>query len=288
MRVGWLLFSLLIAYLSVCEGQAALREVPPLSGPVIDQVGVLGGVKAEVEAKLRKLKEEKGSEVAVLVVDTTAPETIEQYSIRVVDQWKLGRKGIDDGVLLLVAVEDRAVRIEVGRGLEGDIPDVTNFRIIQEQIVPRFRQGDIPGGIDAGVQSLINRIYGLDLPPPVSGHSEPGGGWFVLVLFFFFLGSVLASFFGDGVGASVGALGGMGVALLISSIIGSLAAATVIWLLVFFREVLFEALASGARGHVSSGGRGYGGSFRGGGFGGGGGSFGSGGGFSGGGASGRW
>ncbi len=288
MRLAGLFVSLLIVCLSVCEGQAALREVPPLSGPVVDQVGVLGGVKAELEAKLRKLKEEKGSEVAVLVVDTTAPETIEQYSIRVVDQWKLGRKGIDDGVLLLVAVQDRAVRIEVGRGLEGDIPDVTTFRIIQEQIVPRLRQGDIPGGVDAGVQSVINRIYGLDLPAPASGQSDQGGGWLLLVLFFFFLGSVLASFFGNGVGASVGALGGMVVALLIFSIIGSVATAAVIWVLIFFRELVFEALASGSRGHSSGGGRGYGGTFGGGGFGTGGGSFGSGGGFSGGGASGRW
>lgn len=288
MRILCVLVSLLIACLSVSESRADLKPIPPLRGPVTDQVGVLGAVKAELEVKLRKLKEEKGSEVAVLVVDTTAPETIEQYSIRVVDQWKLGRKGVDDGVLLLVAVQDRAVRLEVGRGLEGDIPDVTNFRIIQEQVVPRFRQGDIPGGVDAGVQSVINRIYGLDLPPPTSDQSEPGGAWLLLVLFFFFVGSVLASFFGNGIGASVSALGGMVVALLISSIVGSVVIAAVIWMLVFFRELVFEALASGSRGHSSRGGGGFSGTFGGGSFGSGGGSFGSGGGFSGGGASGRW
>lgn len=276
-----LFFVLVIACLSLCEGQADLKPVPSLSGPVTDQVGVLGGVKGELEAKLRKLKEEKGSEVAVLVVDTTAPETIEQYSIRVVEQWKLGREGVDDGLLLLIAVQDRAVRIEVGRGLEGDIPDLTAYRIIQEQILPRFRQGDIPAGIDAGVQSVINRINGLELPPPASSDNEQGGIFFFLVLFFFVVGSVLARLFGDGLGASASAVGGLAVALLVSSLVGSLATAGIIWLLVFFREVVFEALASGSRGSSSSSGGGYGGSF-------GGGSFGSGGGFSGGGASGRW
>jgi uncharacterized protein len=281
MRLLFLFIPLLFAYLSMSEGQADIQQIPPLDGPVIDQVGVLGGAKAQLEEKLRKLKEEKGSEVAVLVVGTTAPETSEEYSIRVVDQWKLGRKGIDDGVLVLVVVQDRAVRIEVGRGLEGDIPDLIAFRIIQEQILPRFRQGDIPGGVDAGVQSVINRIHGIDLPPPVPSGDEQWGGWLFLVLLFFFIGSALASLFGSGVGASVGALGGLAVTLLVSSILGSLAAAAAIWLLVFFREVVFEALASGSRGRSSSGGGSFGGTF-------GGGSFGSGGSFSGGGASGRW
>ncbi len=272
---------LLLVWLAALEGQAQLRQVPVLHGPVTDEVGVLGGLKAELEGKLYKLKEEKGSEVAVLVVDTTAPETIEQYSIRVVEQWQLGRKGIDDGALLLVALRDRNVRIEVGRGLEGDIPDLIAFRIIQEQILPRFRQGDIPGGINAGVQSVIDRVHGLDLPPPAQDQGNQGIGWFFLVLFFFLLGSVLASLFGDGLGASTSALGGLAVALLISSLFGALAAALVIWLLVFFRDVVFEALASGSRGGPSRSGGSYGGTF-------GGGGFGSGGGFSGGGASGRW
>ena len=115
-------------------GQAT--PVPSLTGAVVDQVGVLNPeVRENLERELWELKKQKGSEVAVLIVPSTKPEEIEQFSIRVVESWKLGRKGIDDGVLLLVAVNDRRVRIEVGRGLEGDIPDVKAHRIIDELIV---------------------------------------------------------------------------------------------------------------------------------------------------------
>jgi uncharacterized protein len=281
MRALFLIICALLYLLPTLDGVAQLREVPPLTGLVVDQVGVLGGTKGELEVQLRKLKEEKGSEVAVLIVGSTAPEAIEQFGIRVVDQWKIGRKGIDDGVLILVALEDRAVRIEVGRGLEGDLPDVTVFRIIQEQILPRFRQGDIPGGISGGVQSVVNRINGLDLPPPVVEDHGQGAGALVVILLFFLIGSVLAAAFGNGLGATSSAALGMLSALLFSSFVGSLAIGGGIWLLVFFREVVFEALAAGSRGGYSSGRGGYSGTF-------GGGSFGSGGSFSGGGASGRW
>jgi uncharacterized protein len=281
MRFLCLVVSLLLLLVPTFNGTAELREVPQLTGAVVDQVGVLGAVKSEIETKLRNLKEEKGSEVAVFVVASTAPETIEQFSIRVVDQWKLGRKGIDDGVLILIAVQDRTVRIEVGRGLEGDIPDVTAFRIIQEQILPRFRAGDLSGGISAGVQSVIDRIHGLELPPPVPEQNEQGLGAFLVILVFFVVGSVIASLLGSGIGASASAAFGLLSALLFSSVFGALAIGGVIWLLVFFRELVFEALAAGSRGQYSSGGGRHGGTF-------GGGSFGSGGGFSGGGASGRW
>lgn len=281
MRCWLIVGAFLLLIITALDAFAQLKEVPQLTGPVVDQVGVLGARKPDIEAKLRKLKQEKGSEVAVLIVESTAPETIEQFSIRVVDQWKLGRKGIDDGVLILVAIKDRTVRIEVGRGFEGDIPDVIAFRIIQERVLPRFRQGDVSGGIDAAVQSVIDRVHGVDLPTPSPEREQRGAGALFVVMVCFFVGSVLAGFFGSAIGASLGALGGMLAALFFSSVVGALAIAGVIWLLVFFREVVFQALASGSRGYYSSGRGGYRGSSAGGGFG-------SGGGFSGGGASGRW
>ena len=114
---------------------------------------------------------------------TTQPETIEQYSIRVVDQWKLGRKGVDDGALLLVAKDDRAVRIEVGRGLEGVLPDAIASRIVREHIAPRFREGDFNGGIHSGVDRMIRVIDGEPLPAPAKSSPAAGEpGWAELVV----------------------------------------------------------------------------------------------------------
>ncbi|HSD60573.1 MAG TPA: YgcG family protein, partial [Burkholderiales bacterium] len=149
--------------------------VPPLQARVTDLTRTLsGGQQAALERRLAAFEQKKGSQVAVLIVPSTRPETIEQYAIRVAEQWKLGRKGVDDGALLLVAKDDREVRIEVGYGLEGVLPDATAKRIISEVIVPRFRQGDFAGGIDAGVGRMISVIEGEPLPPPQQRAS--GGG----------------------------------------------------------------------------------------------------------------
>ena len=121
---------------------------------------------AKLEQKLAAFEARKGSQIAVLIVPTTQPEAIEQYSIRVAEQWKLGRKGVDDGALLLVAKDDRALRIEVGYGLEGALPDAIAKRIIEDIIVPRFKTGDFYGGIDAGVDAMIKVVDGEPLPPP--------------------------------------------------------------------------------------------------------------------------
>src|SRR5579859_8123992 len=148
--------SLLALMLCWAFAAAADVAVPPLSGRVVDQTGTLSaGDISSLTQTLRDLETRKGSQVAVLIVPTTAPETIEQYSIRVAEAWKIGRKKIDDGALLVVAKNDRKLRIEVGYGLEGALTDATASRIIDEIIVPKFRSGDFTGGIAAGIERII-------------------------------------------------------------------------------------------------------------------------------------
>ena len=145
--------------------------MPPLSGRVVDQTGTLSsGDIASLTQTLKDFETRKGSQIAVLIVPTTAPETIEQYSIRVAEAWKIGRKKIDDGAMLVVAKNDRKLRIEVGYGLEGALTDVTVKRIIDEVITPKFRSGDFAGGISAGVDRIIGVIDGEPLPAPAPQH----------------------------------------------------------------------------------------------------------------------
>src|SRR3972149_6868516 len=158
---------------------AAQVPVPPLKARVTDLTAPLpSDQRAALEQKLAALEARKGSQVAVLLVPTTQPETVEQYAIRVFDQWKLGRKGIDDGVLLVVAKDDRRLRIEVGYGLEGVLPDAAAKRIIEDDIVPRFKQGDFNGGISAGAGRIIKVIDGEPLPPPQGRRPQAGGAAF--------------------------------------------------------------------------------------------------------------
>jgi uncharacterized protein len=268
------------------QAEAQFVEVPQLTGRVVDQTGVLGPAAQELEAALQALEAEKGSQVAVLVLKTTKPETIDQFSIRVVDQWKLGRKGIDDGALLIVALEDRAVRIEVGRGLEGDIPDATAKRIIEEQILPRFRLGDVPGGIRAGADSIVTRIKGMELPEPVVEDRFYADDLVFPFFMAFFLGSFSGASFGRIVGALVGAGAGTCVAALMAPLLVAIPFGLLCGTLVFFANPSF---IQGGSGYYGSGrGRYRGGSWGGGSGGFGGGFGGGGGGFSGGGASGRW
>src|SRR6204780_2065293 len=149
--------------LLMCWAFAAAADVavPPLSGRVVDQTGTLSsGDIASLTQTLKNLEARKGSQIAVLIVPTTQPETIEQYSIRVAEAWKIGRRKIDDGALLVVAKNDRKLRIEVGYGLEGALTDVTANRIISEIITPKFKNGDFAGGISAGVDRIIGVIDG--------------------------------------------------------------------------------------------------------------------------------
>jgi uncharacterized protein len=158
-----------ILALVMCWTGAAFADVavPQLSGRVVDQTGTLsGGDVAALTQTLKDLEARKGSQVAVLIVPTTQPESIEQFSIRVAEAWKIGRKKIDDGALLVIAKDDRKLRIEVGYGLEGALNDATAKRIIDEVITPRFRSGDFAGGISAGVGRIIGVIDGEWLPAP--------------------------------------------------------------------------------------------------------------------------
>lgn len=276
---------------------AAEVAVPALSSPVTDLTGTLtANQAAALEQKLRAFEARKGSQVAVLMVPTTAPETIEQYSIRVAEQWRVGRGQVDDGVILLVAKDDRAVRIEVGYGVEGVIPDVLANRIVEQVIVPRFRQGQFAEGIDEAVDRIIALLDGEPLPEVEqrgSGSSQGQGiGTLLpLLLMFVFVGSGLVRrMFGGLGGASI-----MGsVAAVIAWALTSAFAVAAIAAIIAFVFTLLGGGGGGWGGGMGGWTRGRRGGFGGGwggggGFGGGGGGWsGGGGGFGGGGASGRW
>jgi len=256
--------------------------VPSLTERVTDQAALLTtGQKASLEQKLQTFEARKGSQIAVLIVPTTAPETIEQYALRVAEHWKLGRKKIDDGALMLVATTDRALRIEVGYGLEGALNDATSKRIISEVITPHFKQGDFYGGITAGVDQIIRVIDGEPLPEPrkMAGSGMAELQQYVPIIFMLALvvGGVLRSLLGRFPGALVTG-GAVGVAAWL------FAGALSIALLAGILALLFT-LFSGGMGRHGIGG--YRGGFGSGGLGGGG-FGGGGGGFGGGGASGRW
>ena len=271
---------LLALWLLVLPGLAlADVPVPELVMRVTDISNTLTPEQeSALEARLAAFETEKGSQIAVLLLPTTRPETIEQYAIRVAEKWKLGRKGIDDGILVLMATQDREVRIEVGYGLEGVVPDVIAKRVIEEIMIPRFRKGDIAGGLNAGVERLIGLIEGEPLPPPNKQTASSGAfdNYFPMIL-------VAAIVFGGLMRAMLGnVLGGMAT----GGIVG-----LAVWLLgagLFFAIVVaimaFFFTLGGGRGFSAGGlgGLGRGGGLGGGGFGGGGGGFG------GGGASGRW
>ena len=247
----------------------AQAPVPALKSRVTDLTGTLEAAgRQALEARLAQLEKARGSQLAVLLVPTTRPESVEQYALRVAESWRLGRKGVDDGVLLLVAKDDRALRIEVGYGLEGAIPDVVAKRVIEDIIVPRFKQGDFAGGIDAGVNALIRLIEGEPLPQKKAAASGASvdDALSMAMVFIFVVGGILRALFGALIGAALAA----GVAFLGGwLLLGSLGMAAVVGLVVFFLTLI----------GISSvvGGGGGGGGFSGGG-----------GGFGGGGASGRW
>jgi uncharacterized protein len=282
--------------LLLCWAAAALADVavPPLSGRVVDQTGTLAsGDVASLTQTLKDFEAKKGSQVAVLIVPTTAPETIEQYSIRVAEAWKIGRRKVDDGAILLVAKDDRKLRIEVGYGLEGALNDVTARRIIDEIITPKFRSGDFAGGISAGVDRIIAVIDGEPLPAPApqqsfgeSSHIEDMLDPFVIFAVLI-VGGILRATLGRLIGAA--ATAGM-VGVLAWFIAGSLALSC-LWAVIAFiftlvaNNVILSSLRSGSwssGGGSFSSGSSSSSSSDSGGFSGGGGSFG------GGGASGSW
>src|SRR5688572_11558866 len=225
--------ALLAAALSLLpQWLAAEVAVPALKTRVTDLTSTLAAdQRAGLEAKLADFEARKGSQVAVLIVPTTQPEVIEQFAIRVFDAWKLGRTRVDDGVLLVVAKNDRKLRIEVGRGLEGAIPDAVAKRIVSEMIAPRFREGDFYGGITAGVDRILRVIDGEPLPPPKprAQHSSQGNDWSTLLIVGLIIalvvGSFLRSIFGRFVGSGVvgfgaGALGYVMVGTIAALLVG--------------------------------------------------------------------
>ncbi len=274
-------------------GAQALQPIPPFDARVVDLTGTLTpDQQVALENRLAEFEARKGAQIAVLVVATTQPEEIEQYSIRVVDAWKVGRAAPDDGALLLVAKDDRRLRIEVGRGLEGVLTDLVAKRIVSDIIAPQFKRGDYAGGITAGVDQMIRIVDGEALPAPDKRWEGKGSAFEDLlpVLFFgvIFGGMVLRSIFGRALGSlATGGLAGF-VAWLLTKVMLIAGFAGVAAL------VLSLLIGFGGGGRWSSrahrGGWG-GGGFGGGGFGGGGGGGfggGGGGGFGGGGASGSW
>ena len=261
--------------------------IPPLQQSLVtDLTGTLNSADiTQLDGKLKAFEVAKGSQIGVLIVPTTEPEDIAQYTIRVTDEWKLGRKGVADGVLLLIAKDDHKMRIEVGRGLEGAIPDAYAKRIITENIRPLFKQNDYAGGINAGVDKLIGLVNGEVLPAPQKQNQVASMGLEnSLVLFLLGClvgGSFLSAMMGRFVGSA--ATGGM-----MGGLFWLIAGATGTALLIGVVAFIFTMIVPSLLGGLSRGGGGY---YGGGGFGGGSSSSwggGGGGDFGGGGASGDW
>jgi uncharacterized protein len=287
-----------ILALLLCWAGAALAlvAVPPLSGRVVDQTGTLTtGDVASLTQTLRDLETRKGSQVAVLIVPTTDGEAIEQYALRVAEAWKIGRKKIDDGALLVIAKNDRKLRIEVGYGLEGALTDATTKRIIAEDITPKFKTGDFGGGVAAGVDKMVRIVNGEKLPEPEPPHWQDSQSFDPEALFNPFLiipaillGGMLRSLMGRLLGSvTAGAL----TALIAWFLVGSLLAAVIVGVIASLFVLISDGFTSAGPGRRGSAGgwsggsgswSGGGSSSSSGGFSGGGGSFG------GGGASGSW
>lgn len=298
---GWSV-GLAVAWVLGVSGAAwaqTLQPLPELHARVMDQTGTLDAAAlAAIEAKLSAFEKAHGTQVVVLMVATTAPEDIADYTQRLGDAWKLGRAAVGDGVLFVVAKDDRRMRIAPAKALEGAIPDLMAKRILDESVRPAFKSGDYAGGIQAGVDSILARVNGENLPPPPEWAAAANGAgfeWTDAVVFMMvavpIISAVLRGLFGNKLGGLLTGLGAGGM----------------VW---FMTQVLWVALGVGALAlllgvfvrhwPVSPGGRGgRGGGFGGGmggpsggwgGSGGGGGGFGSGGGgdFGGGGASGGW
>jgi uncharacterized protein len=305
---AWLA-ALLLAACNVVLAQTGLQPVPPFSARVVDLTNTLSAPqRAALEQKLASLQQRKGSQLAVLIVPTTQPEDIAQYATRVFDQWKVGRgqvngKWVDDGVLFLIAKNDRRMRFEVGYGLEGALPDAIAKRIIDETVAPLFRQGDFYGGIDAGVDRAIRVIEGEPLPAPAAqdqGWQQQNGRQLhnalpVLIIVVLAISSILRGFLGRGGGAvATGGITGLLAYFITHLLPMAVFAAGIAFLFTLFAGGGGSGWAnSSRRGYRGGGWGGWGGGFGGGGFGGGGfggGGFGGGGGgrSGGGGASGGW
>lgn len=269
----------------------AQQPVPALGGHVIDNTGSLSVEQAQqLEAKLASFEQSHGAQIVMLLVTATAPEDIASYANRVANTWKIGRRDVGDGVLVVVAKSERKVRIEVAKTLEGAIPDLMAQRIIDQAITPRFKEGDFASGLDAGAGQIMLLIRGEALPTPrqSTGFGNVGFDWVDLALFAFFAVPVVGGLIRSVLGAKLGALvTGAGVGALALFVTASLLLASLAGIV----ALVITLFANFSRGKGSS--RGWSSDLGGFGFGGGdssGGGFSSGGGgdFGGGGASGDW
>ncbi len=277
--------ALLLAFFIITPETQAEVPVPPLAARVTDLTGTLDAAQTRaLESRLAQFETQKGSQIAVLIIPTTQPETIEQYGIRVADAWKLGRKGIDDGALLLIAKNDRTLRIEVGYGLEGALNDATAKRIVSEIIEPKFKQGDFYGGIAAGVDRMTRVIEGEALPAS-QGHGTDSENSINSNSLLFF-GFVMVTVVGGMLRVLFGRLAAATMTGLIIGLLAWFLATSLLLAMVGAGAAFFLTLVGGGRGYLGGFGGLGGGLSGGGGFGGSGG--GGGGGFGGGGASGRW
>ncbi len=289
MKSAWFKVLCLFVMPFLASQAIALQAIPALNSPVTDLTKTLSSQEqAALASKLSQYASQSGSQVAVLLVPTTKPEDIAQFSIRVADAWKLGREKEDDGVLVVVAKQDRKVRIEVGYGVEGVIPDLYAKRIIRETIAPNFRQGKVYVGLDQATSKLMALIDGEDLPPPdrraMQGQASIENLLPLLLIGGMVLGGILRAIFGSFLG---GVFNGGAIGFLAWTLGGGIFAAVLFGVVAFFMAMM-GAANIGRRGGYGGG---YGGGLGGGGFGGGlgGGGFGGmGGGFGGGGASGGW
>ncbi|MBN2337390.1 MAG: TPM domain-containing protein, partial [Acidobacteria bacterium] len=288
-----------LAFILLQGALALALEVPTLERRVTDLAGVLSAEQAgALEEKLRRLEETDSTQVAVLIIPGLEGELLEAYTMRIAESWRLGQKGRDNGALLFVAMKDRAIRIEVGYGLEPTLTDARSRRIIQNDIAPRFRAGDFPGGIDAGVTGIIRTVQGdyQSGPDSGAGADKPSGilnVLFVLIFPLLWLLSITGKWGGGLIGAAAGTLLPF---MFLGSLPLALAGGGVGAVAGFFLGAMAQAAAKSGGGPGSSPrGGGYtggfpggfggfgrgggfgGGSFGGGGFGGGGGGFGGGG-----------
>ncbi len=265
----------------------SLQPIPPLSARVIDQTATLTEAQRRaLEDKLAAFERERGSQVVVLLLRTTVPEDIADYTQRLGDAWKIGRKEVGDGVLLVVAKDDRTLRIATAKAVEGAIPDLIAHRIIEGAITPRFKQGEFYAGLDAGVDQILARLKGEELPLPDAGQATPGTDWQELLIFLGFAAPIIAAVLRSMLGRLLGSL-------VATAVVGGLVWAFTASLWIALAAALLAGVMSLFMARLPSRGGGPG---PGGGWGSGGGSGGSSGGFSsggggnfgGGGSSGRW
>lgn len=288
----WMLgiFAAICLLFAALSAQAQdVQKVPDLTSHVMDETATLTPAqKAALEAKLAAFEQSRGAQVVFLIIPSTQPEDIAAYAQRVGDSWKIGRKNIGDGLLLLVAKNDRKVRIETSKALEGAIPDLAARQIIETAITPRFKQGDFAGGLDGAATQIMALITQENLPQPAQDTSSDGGfDWGTLAVFLFIAvpvgGRVLAGLLGRKLGSLMtgGAVGALAWIVSGSLVMGAVAAlAGMVFALISSLGSL--AHSSGGSTGWSSGSPGSGGDW-GGGF-----SSGGGGDFGGGGASGDW